>query len=140
MSTFAGTNRWAVDTSDFLGFKHSTYKQKMYNYSIVNPSQYTTMRMNAIEKIKFLAVAKIYDEFFAILSKGTDKDSNPLITINGNLEPPCYPQQLVTELALEAAELLQAQVEKVCDIVLPDYQAIANKQIKAKTDASFIAT
>ena len=136
--SLSSTQRWAVDTSDFLGFKHSTYKQKMYNYSITNPSEYTLMRMTAIEKIKFKMVGDLYDDLYSVLSKGTTKDGDVLITINNRLEAPCYPQQDVTELALEGAQEMQKIMEKVINIVLPDYTTIANSQIKAKSDAAKI--
>jgi hypothetical protein len=138
MSTLAGPQRWAVDTSDFLGFKYSTYKQKMYNYSITKPSEYTEMRMRALEKIKFQTVGNLYDELFNILSKGTTKSGDYLTTLTGTLEPPNYPQQEVTEIALEAAKEMQKIMEKVCDIVLPDYTTLASSQLKAKSDAAKI--
>jgi hypothetical protein len=38
------SERWGVNTSDFLGFKHQTYLSNLYNFAITKPTNYNSMR------------------------------------------------------------------------------------------------
>jgi hypothetical protein len=130
--------RWGVNTSDFLGFKHQTYLSNLYNYAITNPTSYNLMRTTALEKIKFESIGSIYDNFFSILSKGMTADQTQVIFINNTPTLPSYPAQKVSELSLKAAQTLETLLNEVCDIVLPDYTEFTHKRLREKTNGQNI--
>jgi hypothetical protein len=130
--------RWGINTSDFLGFKHQTYLSNLYNYAITNPTSYNAMRTSALEKIKFESIGSIYDNFFHILSKGMTADQTQIIFINNTATQPAYPAQKVSELSLKAAQTLEQLLNEVCEIVLPDYTEFTHKRLREKTNGQNI--
>ena len=142
MSSALTDQRWGVNTSDFLGFKHQTYLSNLYNFAITKPTQYNSMRTKALEKIKFEAIGAVYDNFFNVLSKGisgtTATGLTQVIFIDTTAAEPSYPAQKVSELSLKAAQTLEQLLNEVCDIVLPDYTEFSNKRLREKTNGQNI--
>ena len=104
---------------------------------MATPSVYFTLRKEVLRQVKNDTVSEMYLTFYNLLSKGLDKDCNNIGTTT-QLEPPCYPQQLVSKFALKAAATMEKIIDEALDIILPiDMKQLATKRIEDQSKQNF---
>ncbi len=134
-------SRYQIDTNDYLAYNYALYKSKMYTYAISKPTAYGEMREYAVRKIKYEAVERMFKTVYSVLNQGTVEGGEGVIKIDGTAIKPCYPQQLVSKIALNLSMLLDEELNKVLDIVLPeDGKTLAEKRLATKLAGENIDT
>ena len=77
-----------INTTNYLGLDHSTYKNKLLQISLTNSSEYFKMRENVLKNVKNDAISKMYETFYLVMSEGklingrnaaSDTDNEPLV-------------------------------------------------------------
>ena len=130
-------DRFKIETDDFLGYKFEEFKNDQYSTALATPSVYFTLRKEVLKQVKNDAVSEMYITFYNLLSKGKAKDGSDIGTTKV-LEPPCYPQQLVSKFALKAAATMEKIIDEALDIILPiDIKHLATKRIEDQSKQNF---
>jgi hypothetical protein len=107
-----------VDPLNYLGHSHDAYLAKMYTLALSKPTEYLHLRETVKEKVKRAAVTAIYSEYYSILTKGKLANGT---SIYGSVQyEPNYPQQKVNDFCIGAADTLNAILDDLCEIVIPD--------------------
>ena len=86
------TDRFFIETDDFLGYKFEEFKNQQYADALSTPSEYFKLRKEVLKQVKNDAVSDMYLTFFNLLSKGISKDGSQIGTTKV-LDPPCYPRK-----------------------------------------------
>ena len=137
-----------INTTNYLGIGHSTFKNKLLEIALTQPAQYFKIRENVLKNVKERAISNMYDTFYSVMTEGTVKkegvsgnaayDSENLV---GGLDVtkvfvPNYPNQKVTEFALGAAKTLDAICDECIEIIMPlDYKDLAEARLARKGEA-----
>ena len=134
-----------INTTNYLGLDHSTYKNKLLQISLTNSSEYFKMRENVLKNVKNDAISKMYETFYLVMSEGkliggrnaaSDTDNEPLVGDINKVFCPNYPNQKITEFALGASKTLDAICEECIELIFPnDYRNIAEARIARKGEA-----
>jgi len=134
-------SRYDIDVQDYLSYNYAMYKSKMYTYAISKPTAYGEMRENAVKKIKYEAVERMFKTIYNVLNLGTMENNGSVIFIDGNAVKPGYPQQLCSKIALHLSQLLDEELNKILEIVLPeDGKTLAEKRLATKIAGQNIDT
>ena len=130
------TDPFKIDTNDVLGINYSAYKTKVYALALSKPSDYYRIREQVVAAIKNAAVKNIYDIIYNFLKDG-DAGNGILLGAAGMIgAKPCYPSSKIIEIALGAAESLDAIIEDTIKICLPaNYDDIAQKKLTQKGES-----
>ena len=113
-------DKYAVKPANYLGMEYKAYKNDLYALAISKPSEYFLLRKNVIQSVKTDAVGNIYTTFKNILSEGKALNGNSLIRTTDNIVyEPRYMNQDIGIIALKAAETLDAILDEVIEIILP---------------------
>ena len=116
----ADFDKYSVKPSNYLGMEYASYKNDLYALAISKPSEYFKLRKNVIQSVKTDAVGNIYTTFKNILSEGKSLAGASLIrTTDNTTYEPKYMNQDIGILALKAAETLNAILDEVIEIILP---------------------
>jgi hypothetical protein len=121
-----------IDTNDVLGINYSAYKTKVYALALSEPSKYYGIREKVVGAMKTAAVKNIYEIIYNFLKDGETG------TTGVNLQAmigakPGYPSSKINEIALGAAESLDAIIEETLKICLPcDYNNLAQQKLTQK--------
>ena len=67
-------NDFRIDTSDYLGISHSTYKNRLMSLALTQPSQYFKLREIVAEKVKEQAIKSMYNTFYYVMTEGKGYD------------------------------------------------------------------
>ena len=119
-----------VNTSNYLGYDYQSWQRKQYANALKDPSKYAQMREDVISSMRNDAVRDVYQTISLALTKGLSKQNQFLC------DPPCYPDQLVAELALEGSQTMERIMQKCVDIIIPrDYQDLANNRLHEQSKA-----
>jgi len=131
------TDRFFIETDDFLGYKFEEFKNEQYANALSTPSEYFKLRKEVLKQVKNDAVSDMYLTFFNLLSKGISKDGSQIGTTKV-LDPPCYPQQLVSKFALKAASTMEKIIDEALEIILPiDIKSLATKRLEDQSKQNF---
>ena len=138
-----------INTTNYLGIGHSTFKNKLLEIALTQPAQYFKIRENVLKNVKERAISNMYDTFYSVMTEGTVKkegvsgnaayDSENLV--GGGIDVtkvfvPNYPNQKVTEFALGAAKTLDAICDECIEIIMPlDYKDLAEARLARKGEA-----
>ena len=68
----SATDRFYIETSDFLGFKYEQFRNELYALALSKPSDYFKLRKEVLETVKNQAIQDMYKQFYNLLSKGQD--------------------------------------------------------------------
>ena len=134
-----------IDTTNYLGLDHNTYKNKLLQISLTNASEYFKMRENVIRNVKNDAIKKMYEVFYKVMSDGklisgknaaSRADNEPNVGDIDKVFKPAYPSQKITEFALGASKTLDAICEECIELIFPDdYRKIAESRLMRKGEA-----
>ena len=130
-----------IDTSDYLGISHTTFKNKLMEIALTKPSEYFQLREKVLERVKTNAIANLYNTIYLVLTEGKLNDGNLAAAgaTQSAIFVPNYPKQKVTEIALSAAKTMDEIIDGIIEIILPiDYNDIAKQRISRKADANGI--
>lgn len=125
-------SNFRIDTGDYLGIKHASFKDDMLAMALAEPSKYFAMRKLVLEKVKAEAVAQQFNIYYNLLTKGTNASKQSILqgTPFEDMFVPCYPAQLTSEFALGAAKTIDKIAEEAVDILLPkDYKSLASDRL-----------
>jgi len=129
---------FALDTSDYLSINYSEFKDDMLALALSKPSEYFALRKSVLRNVKAKAIEAIYDQYYSLLTDGTDPEGTPLAEGDyADQFKPNYPKQLVSQFALGAAKTVNKIAEDAIELILPrNLQSIANEKtaIKGKAD------
>ena len=131
----AEPNKFELDVNDVLGFSYQEYVQHLRGVALSTPASYMTLRSDVMKALKRKTVGDLYKTIFACMTKGTLDGARQLGT--GKFVP-CYPSQQVNDLCIKIASDLADHLNVVCDIVVPDFESIANGKMALKGQASHI--
>ena len=137
-----------IDTSNYLGVSYSTYKNKLLEIALTQPSEYFKIRANVLKNVKENAISKMYETFFEVMSSGrltaggvnaaTVTGNEPAATLGdiNVLFRPNYPNQKITEFALGAAKTLDAICDECIEIIMPlNYRDLAESRLARKGES-----
>ena len=120
-------DRFAINTSNYLGLDYQSHKNDLYSTALVEPAKYFRIRKNTLEIVKNQAIANIYKSFYNLLLKGEDIDGNPI----PDLDVPAYPAQ-------EVSKTLDSLLSEIVKIILPvDFQQLASRRMEEKSKQNF---
>ena len=135
-----------INTTNYLGIGHSTFKNKLLEIALTQPAQYFKIRENVLKNVKETAISKMYDTFYSVMTDGTiDKKNAAFDTenpIGGGINEdkvfiPQYPNQKVTEFALGAAKTLDSICDECIEIIMPmNYRDLAEARLARKGEAN----
>ena len=135
------TNNFKINTSDYLGINHTTFKNKLMEIALTKPADYFQLREIVLDKVKTQAIANLYNTIYSVLTEGKLSDGNSAAagaTQEAHFKPG-YPQQKVTEIALSAAKTMDEIIDDVVEIILPiDYNELAKQRMARKAGANGI--
>ena len=135
------TNNFKIDTSNYLGISHNTYKQRLLELALTQPEQYFQLREIVLRNVKENAIKDLYNNFYSIMTEG--KIFNGASAADGATAAttfvPNYPQQKVTEFALGAAKTMDALCDECVEIILPlNYRDLAEQRLARKGEAKML--
>ena len=132
---------YRINTANYLGIQHSTFKNKLMELALTKPSDYFDLREKVLEKVKTDAIADLYNTIFNTMTDGKDLKGGSIAagaTAEAILKP-SYPHQEVTEIALAAAKTMDKIIDDVIEIILPiDYTELAKQRIARKSEGAGI--
>ena len=127
-------DRFAIDTSDFLGINYDSYKNDLYAMALSTPADYMKLRKETLAVVKNQCIKDIYTQFYNLLSKGEDLNGTQI----GSLPAPCYPSQMVSKFALKAARTLDSILEEAIEIILPlNFKELSTKRLEDQSKQNF---
>ena len=131
---------FALDTSDYLSINYSEFKDDMLALALSKPSEYFALRKSVLRNVKAKAIEAIYDQYYSLLTDGTDPEGTPLAEGPfADQFKPNYPKQLVSQFALGAAKTVNKIAEDAIELILPrNLQSIANEKTAVKGKADVI--
>ena len=142
MKLLAGKSKanFALDTSDYLSINYSEFKDDMLALALSKPSEYFALRKTVLRNVKAKAIEAIYDQYYSLLTDGTDSEGRPLAEGDyADQFKPNYPKQLVSQFALGAAKTVNKIAEDAIELILPrNLQSIANEKTAVKGKADVI--
>ena len=137
-----------LNTSNYLGLNHNTFKNKLLEIALTQPAQYFKIRENVLKNVKEKAISNMYDTFYNVMTKGTvEGPTGTQNAANDALNPiagitvetmfvPNYPNQKVTEFALGAAKTLDSICDECIEIIMPlNYKDLAEARLARKGEA-----
>ena len=137
--TTASTS-FKIDTSDYLGIDHESYKTKLFQLAITKPEDYFQLREEVLEQVKREAVSTQYDVYYNLLSTGTKSDgTTPYIAdlVLRNYFCPSVPLQETNQFALKASKTIDAICEEAIEMLIPmNYKEIAENRLKKRTEGN----
>ena len=120
-----------VDTNNYLGYEFQSWQRQQYALALSKPNLYFENREKIISSIRDNAVKNVYKTLYNILSNGTNLEDQTIIK-----PPPKYPQQLISQIALEASQTMQEIMERAVELLLPaDFKKIAEGRLNEKSRA-----
>ena len=136
----AESQNFKIDTSNYLGISHSTYKNRLLEIALTQPAQYFKIRENVLKNVKENAIKNMYDTFYNVMSSGKIGGTNAAtgdLTVDANtIFVPAYPNQKITEFALGAAKTLDAICDECIEIILPiNYKDLAESRLARKGES-----
>ena len=135
------TNNFKIDTSNYLGISHNTYKQKLLELALTRPEQYFELREIVLKNVKENAIKQLYENFYSIMTSG-DTSSGTSAADGATAERifvPSYPQQKVTEFALGAAKTIDGLCDECVEIILPlNYRDLAEQRLARKGESNML--
>ena len=135
-------NQFKVDVQDYLSIKHNTFKEKMLQLALTNPSEFYELREKVMVTIVNEAIGDLYETLYNAMTTGTKKDGTTSVATGAakaNLFKPNVPKQEVGDFCLRAATTMENIVRKMVDEVLPpNIIEVAKARIASKTSASNI--
>ena len=127
-------DRFAIDTSDFLGINYDSYKNDLYAMALSTPADYMKLRKETLSVVKNQCIKDIYTQFYNLLSKGEDLNGTQI----GSLPAPGYPAQMVSKFALKAARTLDSILEEAIEIILPlNFKELSTKRLEDQSKQNF---
>ena len=127
-------DRFAIDTSDFLGINYDSYKNDLYAMALSTPADYMKLRKETLAVVKNQCIKDIYTQFYNLLSKGEDLNGTQI----GSLPAPGYPAQMVSKFALKAARTLDSILEEAIEIILPlNFKELSTKRLEDQSKQNF---
>ena len=135
------TNNFKIDTSNYLGISHNTYKQRLLELALTRPEQYFELRETVLKNVKENAIKALYENFYSIMTVGNV--AGGASAADGAAAQatfvPNYPQQKVTEFALGAAKTMDALCDECVEIILPlNYRDLAEQRLARKGEAKML--
>ena len=130
------TDRFFLDTSNYLSYDYESYRNSMYALSLSQPSRYFEIRKQVLEQVRNDYIKNIYTVFYNLLALGKDKDGNDL---PGLTDPrPGYPKQLVSQYSLKCARTVEQMLAGALEIILPvDFKDLATKRLQDQSKENF---
>ena len=128
-----------INTGNYLGIDHATYKNKLLEIALVQPAKYFAIRENVLRNVKTNAISKMYDTFYKVMSEETLEDgTNAAAPVDladgvaiGLVFKPSYPNQSITEFALGAAKTLDKICDECIEIIIPmNYRDLAESRAR----------
>ena len=135
------TNNFKIDTSNYLGISHNTYKQRLLELALTQPEQYFQLREIVLRNVKENAIKDLYNNFYSIMTEGKISGGGSAAAGAGAETKfvPNYPQQKVTEFALGAAKTMDALCDECVEIILPlNYRDLAEQRLARKGEAKML--
>ena len=135
------TNNFKIDTSNYLGISHNTYKQKLLELSLTKPEQYFELRETVLKNVKENAIKQLYENFYSIMTDGNIFGAGSAAegTAAEAIFVPNYPQQKVTEFALGAAKTMDSLCDECVEIILPlNYRDLAEQRLARKGESNML--
>ena len=139
-----------IDTTNYLGIGHSTFKNKLLEIALTQPAQYFKIRENVLKNVKEKAISNMYETFYNVMTDGTIKTPGGVVAnaaydaenpVGGTIDTnkvfvPQYPNQKVTEFALGAAKTLDSICDECIEIIMPlNYKDLAEARLARKGEA-----
>jgi hypothetical protein len=125
---------FVVDTSNYFGLDHETFKDNLQAFALTKPSEYFTLRGAIIKGVKKENLKNFYALFYNLLTNGTQPNGDAYVTDNADLFKPNMSKQEVSEIALGAVKTLNQLIDRVMDDILPkEFLKIANDTTAKKT-------
>ena len=139
------SQNFKIDTTNYLGIGHSTFKNKLLEIALTQPAQYFKIRENVLKNVKEKAISNMYETFYSVMTEGKIGGVNAAYD-GGNLIAgldvntmfvPNYPNQKVTEFALGAAKTLDSICDECIEIImLLNYKDLAEARLARKGEAN----
>ena len=136
------SNQFKVDVQDYLSIKHNTYKEKMLQLALTNPSEFYELREKVMENTINAAIGDLYETLYTVMTTGKKKDGSSAAgtAAKANLFVPNVPKQEVGDFCLRAATTMEGIVRKCVDEILPpNIIEVAKSRIASKTSTNNIS-
>ena len=113
-----------LDTNNVMGLKFKNYLSEIRALSLTNPRQYFVLRKDISTKIIDVPVSNLYKSVFLCLTKGTAINGDALSTevaygTGAGALIPGYPSQKANIIALRLAEILEDELSKILETLMP---------------------
>lgn len=132
-------NNFKVDTNDVLGLNFQEYVSNVRCLALASPAQYFELRRDVLRVVKRDAISALYETFYCVLSKGTDKNGNAIGKLGTANYQPGYPSQKINNFSLEVSKVLADYIDTCIDIILPDdFEKISESKLSLKGRANVI--
>lgn len=136
------SNNFKVDVQDYLSIKYTTYKEKLLQLALTNPTNYYQLREMVMEKVVNDAIGNLYESLYNVMTSGTLRDGATKASAGANsnaLFVPNYPKQEVGDFCLRAATTMEGIVRECVDKILPpNIIEVAKSRIASKTSTNSI--
>ncbi len=131
-----------IDPSNYAGIDHEAYRSDMLQLALSQPTAYTQLRKDVLQKVKKEAVNTQYGIYYHLLTKGTDSNGKSILDrtdsgAHNKLFVPHVPNQLVNEFTLKASKTIDRIAEEAIEMILPaDWKQIADNRTFSKTKST----
>ena len=136
------SNQFKVDVQDYLSIKHNTFKEKMLQLALTNPSEFYEIREKVMESTINAAIGDLYETLYTVMTTGKKKDGTSAAgaATKASLFVPNVPKQEVGDFCLRAATTMEGIVRKCVDEILPpNIIEVAKSRIASKTSTNNIS-
>jgi hypothetical protein len=137
------SNQFKVDVQDYLSIKHNTFKEKMLQLALTNPSEFYEIREKVMESTINAAIGDLYETLYRVMTTGKKSDGTSAAApaAKASLFVPNVPKQEVGDFCLRAATTMEGIVRRCVDEILPpNIIEVAKSRIASKTSTSNITT
>ena len=138
-----------VNTDNILGYEHDAFKNKLMQLSLTNTASYFNLRNQIYANIKTGMIKKMYITFYNLMTIGALTTNAGLadapgsaangVNIPGFEFTPNFPEDKVSEFALDAARTLEKLLAHCLDLIMPpQYYEQAQQRAAKKSDLQIL--
>jgi hypothetical protein len=120
-----------VAVNNYLGVRNQEYVQRLYEISLLRPSDYTKTKIRLLGALKNTFNKQIFDTFYNLMLYGKDANNVQLINFSGvgALEPQ-LPLHQVEDFALSVVKTMNNMIDDCVELIMPkDYDNIVNRKM-----------
>lgn len=144
MANVNDNQSFRVDPNVYLGHKYNSYKDKLFAFSVAQPSNYLKLREQITTALKTDLIDVVYKLVFNALTQGTIvTNGNTQFLVSGNgLDgslAPNFPPQKVGEIALSASATFDKLMDEVVELIIPiSFNKVVEKSLDLGARASIV--